>query len=649
MQNPFARKGNGFLAIIAIAILLAGVYVYTGGKFLSPYNPALNPLSSLGGNTSSTLGGITALSLQNVQYVGINQGNFSGNYILSTFLANQGPESYIGNPTSSQIAASAASSLIGTSQNIPISIGVQQNQLRYYAGGNEQILYVYSLMPYTGTLSYTNCAGQQVSNINGQTPQTFSLCILSSQISATHQSYVNACKSAASTQNGSISGVTLNQGGYVCYVAKRQLFGYVYSLGSAPQVYQQVTASWNGHQLVVNTGSNYAVHTNSSGKVDFALTLLPSMNGKVSGPNVAIGDLYVPANQTAPSLLGTGAFYTLGSVSTQGLNAVNNNITSQNNCLSQTVTNCGTTLSQLQGNFQSINNRYQTKLITLNASQITASSIQLGEYLTSPLNIYAQTISSWTGTKLVSDISTGQDLVVIINDTNQNYATPYAKMAAGFASMGIGLAKPSCQITAVSPVTFRSGGIGNATVSLRNNATVGGTCYTNLDARNTTSNIAQTNGQVATYISAGGTGTAVIRLQSTIAFNQTGFTGTAWYASCDHVLNQCSRLQGSVTVQPNCKNGTSVSGTTCQQNQQVITPTTTTTIPAQCGGPLQPSCNATTTTIPAGPTCDPGTYFNQTLYNEHVNPPCSPNPPAGQPLPWTYIIIGIVALAIIAL
>ncbi|MDE2227398.1 MAG: hypothetical protein KGJ89_05610, partial [Patescibacteria group bacterium] len=246
----------------------------------------------------------------------------------------------------------------------------------------------------------------------------------------------------------------------------------------------------------------------------------------------------------------------------------------------------------------------------------------------------------------------GQSLLVQISDSNFQIITPVVQIISSLPYMGLTYAVAQCNIVSQSPAKFNSGASGTATVTVKNTGISGGcTAVANMPSPfYTPTSYTGSNGR---FIAQGGQFTYSFPIYSSQAINNTsnGFTAPITFTVCSAAsAGTCSTVQTTATENPVCGSGftQAVNGSNCQPLITTTAPTTTIPQPNVCGGLFQPACNTTTVTTTIPVTCQPPSVFNQTLFNQGVNPPCWIPKGNGGDNTLYYIAGAIIVIAIIA-
>lgn len=548
--------------------------------------------------------GVSVLSLSNVGVQGINQGNYSGRYVFAD--VNLGGSFQ---PITSSAASLAQqignSSYVGSQQIDTISITSLQNKILYTTNGNagSTVLNTYNLTPYTGSFSYTDCNGQ-TNLVSGTTKTTVDGCLVGTNTKYLNN-YITACQASVSATNHTWIGVPIAAGGQwyplsdeilQCYAIQPKKWGQVYQLNSGQPNYT-IQVGINGKTLTLSNQHTQAFVYNSTGKV---------LAGAYVNPVQAGGTYFGP-----PSPQSIGALF------------VNN--TQQRLIQYSSLSNVQT--AQVQTN-QTVG-KYNGVLNTYTLSSVTSALNSANQNLVQTMYLAPQ--SSYPG--LVGRNSSN-DLYVTIDDSGFQYYKPSLELVSSASFFGFSLAAASCSLS-VSPISFVSGSIGGENVTVTN-AGPQGTCV--VSASSLPSGFSTSSSQTTKLLQSGQSQTLSFQVFGLQANNGSTQNTAITFSACNALNQGCSTATASVAYLSQCNNTQVLTNGNCQKVQDITVPTTT--IPVEANG---------TTTVPPV-TCDPGTVFNQTLYNQHINPPCSPTPvQSGFKVPgWAIAAIIIIIIVIIA-
>ena len=566
-----------FIVIVSLIILIPGWNAQTA---------SFAPVS----------GGGTLLSLFHVLVQGVNQANMTGYYWFATLLLNNGAQQLTSFQVSAAQAAAAsvggAVNVSGSQQSDSFSVDVQKNQLVYSPSGGVQYgLNTYSLVQPSLSMSYTNCNGQSV---NGNTGSLATATIGCSLNQTGWQGYVKACKLVIASQVSNATGVAVAgssgfSSGLYCFALKAKPWATISQFGAA-QVNEQVQVSINGASVTVNSTNKYAAHTNSTGKVDLAVTLIPPGNGGTFFGGPPIQSQYALYSNSTGSKLITLASYT----NLQGtMLGVQNNVSTIEGCNGYWAWGLGS--------------GYQGLCSYQGVDYVNVSSV-LG-------SLNNQLVSKLVANPLNSSM-TLQGTSLIFNDPTFQYLTPEIQIVSGLPLLGISVAACNPNIIKVTPATFYSNGYNYSSITVQNTASVAAVCTVTIV--NATPGI-NFGSQQQFLIPAGGTHTFNFTISSSvyIAPDQYGAINFGTYKVCDAVTGtDCAYRQTIFYEQPACS-GSIVSGNTCENVTTISVPTTTTICTQNC---------ATTTAPPTTfETCPAGYHFNETLYNEGLKFYCSPD------------------------
>ena len=616
------KKGtiDKYIPLIVIVLAIIGIPV---GLSISGINP-LSFFSFQSFATPATTG-VQILGLSNVQITGINQANFSGKYFFAQLLVS-GPFTPVTASSSSILSMLGNSNYTGTGSD-SISIQTLQNQAIYQADASQgsTVLNYYSSSLYSGSFSYTNCNGATLI-VSGSADTNGWSCSLGGNLAAV-TSYINACHvSVASLGNGAFGVAVATNGGGAgsaaqCWQVTRATEGTVFQL-SQPKQNTTVQATINGQNLVVSTQKPQYYQFNSSGKVVSALYLLPVQSGGTYfGPPSQIGVLYV--NTTGRRLLEESDLSNLIAAQAS-INSSIGVIAKQNTLQADGYDNsfCSLTLGTSQCLY------YSPTVLNANLQNNNSKLSDTAYYQP----------STYSGTLVVANGTNNYN--IYLNDSTFAYIRPQIEIVSSAQAFGFTFASASCSIQPISPISFKSPGPGTIAVVVKNTGTTAGSCTTTVNQSASIFTIQSLTGG-SPQISAGGTNTYDFSISSTENINA---TSPVQFKSCNALGTSCSTAWIQVTVQSQCSNGQVLTNGQCQPVSSVTTVSTTSTTICQSLLGCGPTTSTTTTTI-TQVSCTSPSVFNQTLYNEHVSPPCW-IPPSGFTLTVgdIVIIVGVVAV-----
>lgn len=588
-------RNAGIMLIIIIA--LGGVAFMFGG------------MGSLFTAGIPTPQGVQIQSCSNVAILGQNQNNFSGSYIFCQMLLNGAFQPFASSASSFAQNINNAS-WVGNQQVDSISLRSVRNGADYFTNGNagSVVLNVYSTAPYQGSFSFTDCNNiKQI--VQGSASTNGWGCAVTGNNQQGASSYAAACKTAASSTlpNGDTQiGVPVMAGGSSsaqCWQVTRHKWGQVYQLGQ-PQLNTTVQVTMNGQTFTLSQKNTQYLAKNASGKIAYGGYLLPVQSGGTYfGPPQDIGVLYVPNNASPSVLLQDSALSNLLGAATSQNQSLMNSIVGKAN-----VWQCGTVgfltaycpslvyMGPLPYNVGAVN--MTTTLLGINNA---ASSI-----------LYIQPKDTVAGLSNASIRSVTGGLVVQLNDPAYQYIRPMVELVSSASFFGFSLAASSFGFTDASPkVAFISGSTGTLTLHVQNNGQAAAAAI--VGVTQAPSSFSISSQQTTQLIQPGQAVPVTFTVNGRFPNNSTNMTFGMTFTVCDAATQtHCKSITVLGTYEPQCSSGSQLVNGQCQPIGVITVPTTTV-----CSGP---SCNVTTTMQPI--TCQPPSVFNQTLYNEHVQPPC---------------------------
>lgn len=593
------RHGARNAAIITLALIaLASAGFMLGG---------LGNLFTAGIPTPQ---GVQIQSCSNVAILGQNQNNFSGSYIFCQMLLNGAFQPFTS--TASNFAQNINNaSWVGSQQTDTISLHSVRNGADYYTNGNagSVVLNVYSAAPYQGSFSFTDCNNVQQVVSGGSSVDGWGCAVTgNNQHGAT--SYAAACKLAASstlpngdTQIG-IPVMIAGSSNAQCWQLTRHKWGQVYQLGQ-PQLNTTVQVTMNGQTFTLSQQNTQYLAKNSTGKVRYGGYLLPVQSGGTYfGPPQDIGVLYVPNNASSSVLLQDSAFSNLLSATTSQNQTLMNNITSKANAWQ-----CGTS-GFLAAYCPSL--VYLPGQLPYNVGAVNMTSTLLSINNKASSTLYIQPKDFAVGLSNVSIRSTTGGLVVQLNDPAYQYIRPMFELFSSASFFGFSLASLSFAFTDSNPkISFISGSTGILTLHVQNNGQNAASAI--VGVYSVPSSFGVSSQQTTQIIQPGQSIPVIFTVNGKFPNNSTNMSFGMTFQVCDAATQtHCSAINVLGTYQPQCSSGSQLVNGQCQPIGTITVPTTTV-----CSGS---SCNTTTTIQPI--TCQPPSVFNQTLYNEHVVPPC---------------------------
>lgn len=584
MTKRMSKNSKKNIGIAAVLIVLVAALLF--------YN-SNHPLA---------IGGVTLGSLSHVLVQTVYKNyTYSGYYWFATLYANGGAQmlssfSY----SSDQLAQTAGPNYTGNpSQTDNFMVNVLKNQLIWRANGGlgSYILHTYSLEPFTGSFTFTNCNGQS-EQVFGNQPAANSYSCLINEAQAL-ASYSAACENAATNSNNigiPIIGGTAIGGGLECVVIHEAPYANVYYLGNsygdAATFNQSVQVTLNGQMLQVSTANQFAAHTNSSGKVDFTVQLLPTANG---------GSSSIPSAPAALFVNNTG---------TQAITLASAN--------------------HLQIVSQKLN------------QQISAYVLNQSKDLYYPWEIN-NTLSGWNseyvGSLVEQPLGYNYQLngsAIILNDNNFQVITPVIQITSGLPLLGIVQSQANCQIISASPATFVSESLGTSYVKVQNNGNPGDCKVT---AQVASPFFVQQGYLTTGILNTSQSTTLTFDIGSSQSLSNSNYAESTkiTYTVCDMITGTiCQTVNTTATESSVCSNGyTQVNGV-CQPLTTISIPTT-----SVCTGSCSPT--STSTTLPE---CQPPAVFNESMYLKNNTDACwiAPNQQVGTG--W-YILGGIILVAVV--
>jgi len=581
------KTGGGLLGFALIAIAL---FVLLGGP------------SALG--LRSTVG-VQIGSLSNAYISGacsgcaISQSNFTGPYwFASLFLS--GPFQPFVSSSSSIAQQLSNSSVTGGAQTDAISISAN-NRIIYVANGNagSTVLNTYQLATYTGQFSYTEC-NSQIPIVSGNANTRVGGCVLAPTADTNAvKSYIAACETAVKSAGGNdTNGVAIDTSGtsssFECYALQRQKYGQVFQLNQGQPDYT-IAITLNGRTITLSPSKTQAYLYNQSGKVYFGGYVNPTQaGGTFFGPPTpqSIGALFVNSSAGVSKLI---QYYSLANIQNAQVqvNSTVLNITGGSNHISLA---------------QAIN-------------QLAIANNKLAQ------TAFQSPTASTAGLSVPMKNQSGNSYFVILNDTGYNYIRPYITIVSSAAFMGFSLTAASCSIS-TSPISFVSGSTGTEAVTVQNTGSQG-TCIVN--ASSVPQGFRVSGSQTTSILNQGASQTLTFQIFGLAQNSGSTQTSAITFEACNGLNQNCKTSTASLTYAPACTGGSVLVNGNCQPITPINPPTTT--IPQ--GG---------TSTVPASVVCNPPAVFNQTLFNEHVSPPCSV-PPTPSNL-WEYIVAAVVIIVV---